>query len=437
MVFTIEETIGRRVPQLSGSKARSLSKSKVADGDWFDQILLELQSQTEDLHPTRRSSCKSGLRAKVLLQSTCACTKGPMHLRHGPCLKCVKSQKVRVPIYPLCSCPVCNGEGEGQEQRREQLLETLAVRAEPVPPKFPAGATLPVSVSVYSISGQLLTEAVVDSVTRTGDDVDSRHAVHKLKSQLVDITGIPRSSQRLVVDDSWLHATLVQVPAPMLLVKIEESTSADLCCDGNLAYEAACHGKLEVTVLDAVEAGRAVLKLTPKVHPSLNKVSFNAGILALRDRAADFRQCHPTPLLKWQLKSKEADFLPVRLACSVDAAQAILDIELNDENIIIEDLRITLTQTVEPLSISVDIGEAWFQGMQVQWHIPALDLRASKGRLKLRGTGEVFSITPVSFSASSTHIKWQGDILECYSDRGLHRLELVCERVHKYTFTIR
>lgn len=348
---------------------------------------------------------------------------------------------------PIGGRPKWASAREDDEKQERMLAErraaVLAERAEPAPPNLPETEGLPSSVSIYSIGGFLLTEVALDPSWMASDDADAQNLVQKLKSVLLDRVGVPICEQRLIVEDSWLHATMVRMSPPPLLVKVEESTTAELHADGTLIHEAVCSGSFEVTTLGAAKANRASFKLTPKdanfkykVHPNMCRASWESDLLKFRDARFAFQQYKPLPAIKYQLKSGEADVLPVGLARSIDGAAANLKVELKNKSIIVEDVRIKFPQAAEPLSICANIGEAWFQDAHVHWHIPTLDLREGEGRLELRRADESGLITPVSFSATSRHATWPVEILDCYSEEGLQQLELARENVHKYAFTL-
>merc|ERR1712061_289143 len=111
-----------------------------------------------------------------------------------------------------------------------------------------------------------------------------------------------------------------------------------------MGSEAVCNGSFEVVALDA-KACLATFKLKPKashfkykVHPNLSKAAFQEeDLLCVRDPSKHVRLGHPTPLLKWQLKSNDISLLPFSLSysatSSTQGSRAILEMELKNKSI--------------------------------------------------------------------------------------------------------
>merc|ERR1719265_3008262 len=116
---------------------------------------------------------------------------------------------------------------------------------------------------------------------------------------------------------------MIRLAPPLLLVKIEEKIDVEFQADGTLYGEVVCTGSFELTSLDA-KAGLVSFRITPKdprfkhkVHPNLSKKAFEEeDLLTVRSPSRRFSLYHPTPLLKWQLKSNSLDSLPVSLFSS-------------------------------------------------------------------------------------------------------------------------
>merc|ERR1711879_325180 len=127
-------------------------------------------------------------------------------------------------------------------------------------------------------------------------------------------------------------------------VEIEERVTADLALEGGMEGEASCTGQFQVTVLDVSKADLVSFKLNQqdttfkyKVHPNLNKASYSNNSLEVRDSSKAFRANQPAPLLKWQMKSADEEFIPVQISCwptaSSDGTQMVIEFELTDTSV--------------------------------------------------------------------------------------------------------
>eukprot|EP00439_Symbiodinium_sp_Y106_P063845 s572_g9.t3 len=131
-------------------------------------------------------------------------------------------------------------------------------------------------------------------------------------------------------------------------VDIEEKITADLQVEGGLEGEAVCTGQFQVTVLDASKADLAAFRLAPqnqefryKIHPNLNKTSHANNVLEVREASRAYRANAPVPLVKWQYKSSNEEFLPVQISCwpstTADGTQIVVELELTDTSVTLEE----------------------------------------------------------------------------------------------------
>lgn len=235
-------------------------------------------------------------------------------------------------------------------------------------------------------------------------------------------------------------------------VDIEERITADLQVEGGLDGEATCTGQFQVTVLDAAKADLVCFKLAPqnqefkyKVHPNLNKASHAANVLEVRDNTKAFRANAPAPLVKWQLKSSDDNFLPVNMSCwpssTSDGTQMVLELELTDTNVALEDvyIRFPAAPSSRPNVTSASPGRAGYDAASqtVVWHIPVLDKNESSGNLEFTAAADSGSLLPGSFEATRRgQTKCPMDILECYHQERKDAIAYTCEKVCVYALKI-
>eukprot|EP00933_Yihiella_yeosuensis_P060591 TRINITY_DN6333_c2_g1_i1.p1 TRINITY_DN6333_c2_g1~~TRINITY_DN6333_c2_g1_i1.p1 ORF type:complete len:566 (+),score=157.09 TRINITY_DN6333_c2_g1_i1:113-1699(+) len=235
-------------------------------------------------------------------------------------------------------------------------------------------------------------------------------------------------------------------------VDIEEKITADLQVEGGLEGDATCVGQFQVTVLDANKADLVCFKLAPqsqefkyKVHPNLNKASQAANVLEVRDASKAFRANQPAPLLKWQSKSSDDEFLPVTLSCwptsTAEGTQMVLELELTDSNVSLEDvyIRFPASASARPSIASASPGEAGYDAGagQVVWRIPVLDSSEGTGTLEFSAAADSASLLPATFEAvrrGST--KCPMDILECYHQERKDAIDFLCQKSCVYSLRI-
>jgi hypothetical protein len=247
-----------------------------------------------------------------------------------------------------------------------------------------------------------------------------------------DIFGGPALSPAEEVAAAEPEAAAAAAPVNPLLdpvkVEIEEKITADLSLEGGMEGEASCTGQFQVTVLDAAKADLVCFKLNPqdqafkyKVHPNLNKASYSNNALEVRDNTKAFRANQPAPLLKWQMKSGDEEFLPVQISCwpssTSDGTQIVVELELTDTSMVLEDvhIRFPAPQNSRPSVSSASPGEAGFDGGCVHWIIPQLDSSESSGTMEFSAAADQASLVPGEFVATRRdQTKCPMDIVECY-----------------------
>jgi len=234
-------------------------------------------------------------------------------------------------------------------------------------------------------------------------------------------------------------------------VDIEEKISADCQMEGGLDGEAVCTGQFQVTVLDASKADLACFRLAPqnqefkyKVHPNLNKTSHASNILEVREASRAYRANAPAPLVKWQHKSSDDDYLPVTLSCwptvTSDGTQIVLELELTDTNITLEDVQIRFPAgpSARPNISSAEPGEASYNGQsEICWRIPVLDKNEANGTLEFTASADTSSLMPFTFDAVRRGAtKCPMEILECYHQARKEPIAYTCEKISSYSLRI-
>ncbi|CAE8587504.1 unnamed protein product [Polarella glacialis] len=259
------------------------------------------------------------------------------------------------------------------------------------------------------------------------------------------------AAQEAVVEQAPAAAAYNPLMDPVR-VEIEEKITADLQVEGGLNGEVTCMGQFQVTVLDAAKADLVCFKLAPqsqdfkyKVHPNLNKASHAANLLEVRDATKAYRANTPAPLLKWQSKSGDEDFLPVTISCwpssTADGTQMVLELELTDMNVSLEEvyIRFPATASSRPIISSCSPGEAGYDAAagQVVWRIPVLDKTEASGTLEFSASADSASLLPGSFEAVRRgQTKCPMDILECYHQERKDQISYTLEKVSVYALRI-
>lgn len=234
-------------------------------------------------------------------------------------------------------------------------------------------------------------------------------------------------------------------------VDIEEKITADCQMEGGLDGEAVCTGQFQVTVLDASKGDLACFRLAPqnqefkyKVHPNLNKTSHASNVLEVREASRAYRANAPAPLLKWQHKSSNDDYLPVTLSCwptvTSDGTQIVLELELTDTNISLEDVQIRFpaAPSARPNISSAEPGEASYNGQsEICWRIPVLDKNDANGTLEFTASADTASLMPFTFDAIRRGAtKCPMEILECYHQARKEPIAYTCEKTSTYSLRI-
>ncbi|CAE7662617.1 ARCN1, partial [Symbiodinium pilosum] len=226
-------------------------------------------------------------------------------------------------------------------------------------------------------------------------------------------------------------------------VDIEEKITADLQVEGGLEGEAVCTGQFQVTVLDASKADLAAFRLAPqnqefryKIHPNLNKTSHANNVLEVREASRAYRANAPVPLVKWQYKSSNEDFLPVQISCwpstTADGTQIVVELELTDTSITLEDVQIKFPAAASsrPQVSSAEPGEASYDGQsEVCWRIPVLDKSETNGTLEFVAKTDSASLLPFTFDAVRRGAtKCPMEIAECYHMEKKDAIAFTCEK---------
>eukprot|EP00931_Biecheleriopsis_adriatica_P034659 TRINITY_DN19_c0_g1_i1.p1 TRINITY_DN19_c0_g1~~TRINITY_DN19_c0_g1_i1.p1 ORF type:complete len:560 (-),score=145.36 TRINITY_DN19_c0_g1_i1:218-1810(-) len=234
-------------------------------------------------------------------------------------------------------------------------------------------------------------------------------------------------------------------------VVIEETVTANLQAEGGLDGEATLEGAFKLTVLDASKASLASFKLAPlsqeykyKVHPNLNKQSHANNILEVRDASKAYNVNAPMPLVKWQMKSSNEDFLPVQLSCwpsaTSDGTQIVLELELTDTSVTLEDVRIRFPAgpSSRPQISSAEPGEASWDGQsEICWRIPVLDKSEANGTFEFSASADSVSLMPFVFEAVRPGAtKCPIEILECYHMEKKEPIAFACDKSCSYSFRI-
>jgi len=374
-----------------------------------------------------------------------------MQLQFGLCVGC--KRKVQRNIGQPYVWRQQEAQDALTERDGKRRAEALAERSQAPPPPLPQESIIGSTVQIRSLGGALLDEVVVDDQWASGGKLDSHDLVRKLKSLLQERLGIPVCEQRLIMDESWQHATMVRVVAPpALLVKREEKVAVEFQADGTLCGEAICNGSFEVTSLDA-KAGPANFRFTPKdpqwkhkVHPFMKRAAFAEEDLLTPVHPSNPSRClqlyRPTPLLKWHLKSDNTDSLPVSLffsaTHSTHGTRSVLEVELKHDNLVIEDVRISFSPSVgSPSNVDVDIGEVTRRGTQWLWQVPAFNANESKGRLEFCAAADAMSMAPIVFKAMSRcHALNPIELIECYNQETEERIVVESEAIQTYEIVL-
>lgn len=235
-------------------------------------------------------------------------------------------------------------------------------------------------------------------------------------------------------------------------VDIEEKITADLQMEGGLESDVVCNGSFQVTFLDPAKGDLVCFKLASqspefkyKVHPNMNKASHANNILELRDVKNAFKANVPAPLVKWQMKSSDENFLPINLTCwptsTSDGCQLVLEFELTDDSVILEDvhIRFPAPPSSRPSIANAEPGEAVYDAgsQQVHWQIPVIDKSEGTGTLEFTASADITSLTPFTFDALRRgQTKCPMDIVECYHQARKEPISYMLEKSSMYSFRV-
>mmetsp|Transcript_57138 Transcript_57138/g.107750 ORF Transcript_57138/g.107750 Transcript_57138/m.107750 type:complete len:524 (+) Transcript_57138:132-1703(+) len=249
-----------------------------------------------------------------------------------------------------------------------------------------------------------------------------------------------------------------EAPAPVVnpllepvKVEIDETVKAKLQLEGGLEGEAECVGAFSVTVLDTAKADLVCFKLENvdkefkyKVHPNLNKASFDQNVLEVRDPSRAFRANQAAPLVKWRAASTKEAFLPISLSCwpqvNPDSTQMVLEFELTDDSVSLEDVKICFPAAPQsrPQIQSAEPGEAVYDPAgQVVWQIPVIDSSDNSGTLEFTASTDQASLLPYTFTAvRRAKTKCPMEIIGCYHQSSQEKIDFAIEKSSIYTFEV-
>merc|ERR1712217_577875 len=265
--------------------------------------------------------------------------------------------------------------------------------------------------------------------------------------------------EKFEVPEAGASAPVVeQAPAPVVnpllepvKVEIEEKIEAKCALEGGLDGDAICTGQFQVTVLDTAKADLVCFKLNKqdnafkyKVHPNLNKASHTNNILEPKDATKAYRANQPAPLVKWQLKSSEDDFLPLTLSCwptaTADGTQMVLEFELTDDSVSLENciIRFPAAPNCRPAISSASPGDAAYDGSgSVVWQIPIIDKNENSGTMEFSAAADQASLLPATFNAVRRgQTRCPMEILESYHLERKDAIDVAVEKFTTYSFTI-
>lgn len=272
--------------------------------------------------------------------------------------------------------------------------------------------------------------------------------------------GLGASDPAPAADEPAAAAAAVEEPAPAPVVNpllepvkvdIEETVKAKLQLEGGLEGEAECVGAFSVTVLDTAKADLVCFKLENvdkefkyKVHPNLNKASFDQNVLEVRDKSRAFRANQAAPLVKWRAASTKEAFLPITLSCwpqaTADSTQMVLEFELTDDSVSLEDVKICFPAAPQsrPQIQSAEPGEAIYDPAgQVVWHIPVIDKNDSSGTMEFTASTDQASLLPYTFTAVRRgKTKCPMEIAACYHQESQDKIDVAIEKSSVYTFEV-
>lgn len=262
----------------------------------------------------------------------------------------------------------------------------------------------------------------------------------------------PSASEPAAVAEEAAPAPVVNPLLEPVKVDIDETVKANLQLEGGLVGEAECVGQFNVTVLDTNRADLVCFKLQShnpefkyKVHPNLNKASFDQNVLEVRDPSRAFRANTAAPLVKWRAASTKEDFLPITLSCwpqsTSDGTQIVLEFELTDDSVSLENVKVAFPAAPQtrPTIQSAEPGEAEYDAGtgSVIWHIPVIDRSEGTGTLEFTASTDQASLLPYTFTAvrrGST--KCPMDIVECYHQSSKDKIDFAMEKSSIYSFTV-
>jgi len=396
----------------------------------------------------------------MILSGTCGCTGGPMRLRtHVPRERCL----VKAPwaaFKPETDQERRTANCRCVRERQSEHLDARAERLQPAPPPLPPqdGTERLSAIQIYSVGGERLCEPGFDS----GAALGGPELVRKLKARVQESTGIPRWEQRLLVDASWRHATLVRIQVPHVLVKLTERVEAGCQLNGTPNSKVTYTGNFAVASHHAAKADLASFKLACsqgpqfkyKLHPNLVKLAWNdENRLVLRE-GKSLNQYFGTlgdalTLMKWQTKNSNTSFLPVTLVCTFHSsalhAKTVVEVELKDASLAVEGVCISFTRGVTPASIRevgetsshVSVEASHGSQRQLRWQIPQLDASADKHNLELCAPVGAAPIKPVSFTALvRSRVMCPIDIQGCYNRDTKEQLTCGCEKEQTYNVSL-
>lgn len=255
----------------------------------------------------------------------------------------------------------------------------------------------------------------------------------------------PTSSEPAAAAAEEKAAPIVNPLLDPVVVDIEEKIIAELLVEGGLSGDVTCQGTFSVTVMDTAKADLVAFKLAPqdkafkyKVHPNLNKASFDQNVLEVRDATKAYKANTPVPLVKWQFKSADEAMVPVTLSCwptaTADGTQIVLELTLDDDKAVLEDItvRFPAPPSAQPVVSSAEPGQASASSDGIRWQIPRIDSSEGSGTLEFMARCDQASLLPFTFEATRKATRCPMDILECYHMDRKEAISFTCRKASTY-----
>eukprot|EP00397_Hematodinium_sp_SG-2012_P016405 GEMP01016736.1.p1 GENE.GEMP01016736.1~~GEMP01016736.1.p1 ORF type:complete len:540 (+),score=129.09 GEMP01016736.1:179-1798(+) len=235
-------------------------------------------------------------------------------------------------------------------------------------------------------------------------------------------------------------------------VNIEEQITANLHSEGGINGEIEVQGKFDIIVFDQ-KADQVCFELGDlkegifkyKGNPVLNKQSQAKGLLEPKDPSKPaYAPNILKPLLKWLMKSKEEEHVPISLSCwpspTPDGANVVLEYELTNTNVTLTDVHVRFPCPAHARANieSPDQGQAEYDNaaQQIHWYIPRIDSDDFNGTLEFTASCDSAQLMPFTFTAESQQLMAPVGIKRCYHQTRDEDLNYALKSVARYGFTI-